>query len=189
MSTPSFWRSVLFALALSIVGALLHMVFVGVFGRALSLRLIVLVVSAIYVLSLLYASPLRSGRMVAGLAWLALAGLLVIFNPVLSVWLVLQTAFIWLLRGLQTYDSLIAAGLDALLCAIALAAAVATAMHTHSLFLTLWSYFLVQALQVFVPRRLQPHSSGAAVPGNDFNDFDSAYRNAEMALRRLSTRT
>ena len=188
MSKPSFWRSVLLALALSIVGAVLHSVLAGIFGRGLSLRLVVLAVSAIYVLGLLHASPLRSGRVVAAIAWLVLAGLLLAFNPALVVWLILQTAFIWLLRGLQAYDSPIAAGIDALLCAFALSAAVATAIHSHSLLLTLWSYFLVQALHVFVPRRLQPHSPAPTVAGSDSDDFDSAYRNAEMALRRLSTR-
>ena len=185
MSKPSFWRSVLLALAISVVGAVLHSVLAGVFGRALSLRLVVLVVALIYVLSLLYQSPLRSGRVVAVIAWLALSGLLLGFNPALSVWLILQTGFVWLLRGLQGYDSLISAGIDALLCAFALSAAVATAMHSQSLWLTLWTYFLVQALHVFVPRRMAAADPVRPVPAND---FDSAFRNAEMALRRLSAR-
>jgi hypothetical protein len=186
MKTPSFWREVLLALVISVGGAVVHNVLAGFIGRALSLRVVVLLVAMVYVLSLLRQSPLASGRVVAALAWLALSLLLVAFNPALTVWLLMQTAFIWLLRGLQGYDSLISAGMDALLSAFALAAAVTTATHTQSLFLTLWCFFLVQALAVFVPRRAPERRQAAAVPEND---FDASFRNAEAALRRLSVRS
>jgi hypothetical protein len=139
------------------------------------------------VLALLAHGPRHSGHVVAALAWLTLAGLLLIFNPPLTLWLLLPTGFIWLLRSLRRYDSLIPAGGDALLSGFALAAAIATAQHTHSLFLSLWSYFLVQALAAFIPVRnvATPAASGRTRD----TDFDSSYRNAETALRRLSLRS
>lgn len=185
MKTLSFWRGVLLGIVISVVGAVLHTVLAKMFGSASSLRLIILGAALSYVLTLLTCGPRHSGRVVAVLAWLGLAGLLLVFNPPLTLWLLLQTGFIWLLRSLQRYDSLIPAGFDALLSGFALAAAIATAQHTHSLFLALWSYFLVQALIAFVPVRT---SSTAAATTRD-TDFESSYRNAETALRRLSLRS
>lgn len=186
MKPLSFWRGVLLAIVISVVGAVLHTVLAKVISNASSLRIVILVAALGYLLALLAHGPRQSGRVVAALAWLALAGLLLVFNPPLTLWLLLQTGFFWLLRSLQRYDSLIPAGVDALLSGFALAAAIATAQHTHSLFLALWSYFLVQALAAFIPvRSVAPAASG----GTRETDFESSYRNAETALRRLSLRS
>ncbi len=185
MKSLSFWPAVALALAISAAGWVLHAVCASMVGSALSLRMVVLAAAMLQVLALLATHPARSGRIVAAAAWLLLSGLLVLVDPNLTIWLVAQTGFIWLLRSLQRYDSLVPAAADALLCGFALAAAVATAMHTRSLFLSLWCYFLVQALAAFLPRRLGAKPTAAAV---DPNDFEAAFRTAEAALRRLSLR-
>lgn len=187
MKPLSFWRGVLLAIVISVVGAVLHTVLAKLLGNTSSLRVVILMAGLSYVLALLANGPRQSGRVMAALAWLALAGLLLVFNPPLTLWLLLQTGFIWLLRSLQRYDSVIPTGADALLSTFALAAAIATAQHTQSLFLALWSYFLVQALAAFVPIRIAavPSASG----GTRETDFESSYRNAETALRRLSLRS
>lgn len=185
MKTLSFWPAVALALVVSVLGWVLHSVIGGFIGMAVSLRVVVLMAAMLQVLALLATHPQRSGRVVAAGAWLALSGLLVLVDPALSVWLVAQTGFIWLLRSLQRYDSLLTAAADALLSGFALSTAIATAMHTRSLFLSLWCYFLVQALAAFLPRRLPASVPPAAAGGND---FDTSFRNAEAALRRLSLR-
>ena len=187
MKALTFWRGVLLAVLISVVAAVLHTVLAKMLGSAISLRLVILVAALSFVLALLAHAPRQSGRVVAALAWLALAGVLLVFNPALTLWLLLQTGFIWLLRSLQRYDSLIPAGIDALLSAFALAAAIATAQHTHSLFLALWSYFLVQALVAFIPPRPARIGNTPSVPRG--TDFESAYRNAQTALRNLSLRS
>ena len=187
MKPLSFWRGVLLAIVISVVGAVLHTVLAKLLGNTSSLRVVILMAGLSYVLALLANGPRQSGRVVAALAWLALAGLLLVFNPPLTLWLLLQTGFIWLLRSLQRYDSLIPASADALFSGFALAAAIATAQHTHSLFLALWSYFLVQALAAFIPTRPAAAPEAAAAVGE--TDFETSYRNAETALRRLSLRS
>jgi len=181
MKSLSFWRAVLLAILISVVSAVCHSLLSKLIGTSTSLRLCVLGAALIYVWAMLAHGPKRSGRVLAALAWLGLALALLAFNPPLLVWLLLQTGFIWLLRALQSYDSLIPAGADALLSVFALAAGIATAQHTHSLFLALWSFFLVQALIAFVPVR----TSSVAVNAAN-NDFEASLRNAEAALRRLS---
>lgn len=186
MKPLSFWRGVLLAIVISGVGAVLHTVLSKLLGNSSSLRIVILVATLGYVLALLAHGPRQSGRVLAALAWLVLAGLLLVFNPPLTVWLLLQTGFIWLLRSLQCYDSLILAGSDALLSGFALTAAIATAQHTHSLLLSLWSYFLVQALASFIPARV----AAASAAGNSREaDFETSYRTAETALRNLSLRS
>ena len=185
MRTLTFWPGVALALAISAAGWMLHAVCASLIGSALSLRLVVLIAAMLQVLALLATHPGRSGRIVAGAAWTLLSLLLVALAPPLTVWLVAQTGFIWLLRSLQRYDSLLPAGADALLSGFALAAAIATAMHTRSLFLSLWCYFLVQALAAFLPRRL---GANPIAPAIDPDDFEAAFRTAEAALRRLSLR-
>lgn len=186
MKTLSFWPAVALALAISVLGWVLHSVIGGFVDIGVSLRVVVLVAAMLQVLALLATHPQRSGRVVAAGAGLALSGLLVLVDPALPVWLVAQTGFIWLLRSLQRYDSLIPAGADALLSAFALGAAIATAQHTHSLFLSLWCFFLVQALTAFVAvRTAAAHAASACGE----TDFDTSYRNAETALRNLSLRS
>ena len=185
MKPMNFWRALLLAAAISVIGAVLHSVLPSLFGNASSLRLTLLTAAAIYLLALLISSPVGSGRVVGACVWLALSALLIGFDPPLSVWLLLQTGYLWLLRSLTRYPSLIPAGIDAVLSGFALAASIATAVHTHSLLLSLWSYFLVQALATFIPSR--PVQPTATRPGD--HDFDASYRNAEAALRRLSMRS
>lgn len=185
MKTLSFWPAVALALAISVLGWVLHTVIGSVLGIGWSLRIVVLAAAMLQVLTLLATTPQRSGRVVAAAAWLALSGALVLLDPALPLWLIAQTGFIWLLRSLQRYDSLLTAAADALLSGFALSAAIATAMHTRSLFLSLWSYFLVQALAAFLPRRLPASAPHTAAGGND---FEASFRTAEAALRRLSLR-
>jgi hypothetical protein len=186
MKTLSFWPAVALALAISVLGWVLHSVIGGFVDIGVSLRVVVLVAAMLQVLALLATHPQRSGRVVAAGAGLALSGLLVLVDPALPVWLVAQTGFIWLLRSLQRYDSLLTASADALLSGFALSAAIATAMHTRSLFLSLWCYFLVQALAAFLPRRLPAAAPPTAAC---VNDFEASFRTAEAALRRLSLRS
>jgi hypothetical protein len=185
MNARSFWRQLWLAILISVIGGVLHMTLSSLFGTPLSIRLTLLVVAFVYVLALLRSSPSRSGRLLAALVWIGLSAGLLAFNPGLSIWVVLQTGFIWLLRSLLRYDSLIAAGADGLISAFAMAAGVATALHTGNLFLCLWSYFLTQALSALVPKG--PGIAPAEVPAD--HDFDASFRNAEAALRRLSLRS
>ena len=56
-----------------------------------------------------------------------------------------------------------------------------------SLFLSIWSFFLVQALFVAIPTRLR-QKAGDRGPARDSEDpFQRAHRAAEAALRKLSS--
>src|SRR5262249_44593702 len=105
----------------------------------------------------------------------------------LLLWLLAQAFAIWLLRCWCRYTSPAAALADGALGLFAIAAASVTALHSHSVFLAFWSFFLVQALFVLIPETLQPRI--AATDPDDEDRFDQAHRSAEAALRRLTART
>ena len=108
-------------------------------------------------------------------------------QPGLWAWVLAQVAMIWLVRCLYRYDSLGSAVADAALSAFAVATAIATAGYTRSMFLTLWSFFLVQALFVFIPASRAAAGGPASAPDPE-DAFAQAHRNAETALRRLAMR-
>jgi hypothetical protein len=189
MNAAGFWREAGIGFLLSLAGALAHVVLAPLFGAAESLRLIVLGASAAYGCLLLPALAVRVGRIVLALLWIGLAVVLAVFDPGLVFWIGSQLGFFWLVRSLYRHDGLIAAGLDAGLCLLAFAAALACASHTHSLFLSLWSLFLVQALCFAVPAARASHRNpGAVGRATSETRFDQAHRSAEAALRRLSAR-
>ena len=188
MNAPGFWRQVGFGLLLSVVGGVLYTALRPFLGSDLVLRGLVIGISAGYLALLMHALRARIGVVVTLASWLLITAVLFALNPSLWVWLLVQALLIWLLRCLYRYDSLASAIADAALSGFALTTALATASYTHSLFLTLWSWFLIQALFVFIPAsRTTTTTSAAPTPASD-DAFGQAHRTAEAALRRLALR-
>ena len=74
---------------------------------------------------------------------------------------------------------------DLALNGVSLAAAVWAVNQTGSLFVSIWCFFLVQALFVAIPASMKQK---AGQTGESHKDrFQHAYRAAETALRKLST--
>jgi hypothetical protein len=187
MTRPGFWREAGVALALSMVGAIAFHATAVLIGSSLALRLVIAAIGLVYAVLLLRGLRARSGRLIVIAAWLALDIALFVLQPPLLLWLLAQTFAIWLLRCWCCYGSVIAALADGALGLFALAAAMVGAAHSRSVFLALWSFFLVQALFVLIPETLRPRIT-AALP-DDEDRFDQAHRSAEAALRRLTART
>jgi len=57
---------------------------------------------------------------------------------------------------------------------------------THSLFLSLWCFFLIQALFVLIPSSLMPVRNKATSSTRE-TDFERAHRAAQIAVRRLTS--
>jgi hypothetical protein len=149
------------------------------------LRLVVTGLALGYAIYLLMRSPGRVGRVTAIAAWGAAAVLIWLAAPPLTLHLLLHVGALWLLRSLFFHSSLFSAGADLGLGLLALAAAVWAVVHTGSLLLGIWCFFLVQALFVVIPASLVRSSAIGRQPGED--PFDHAHRVAEAAVRRLSS--
>lgn len=186
MKRPSLWREIGIAVVLSLVGAVgFHALAVFV-GTSTALRLLLLGLGAAYALALLAAMPTRVGKTVVAIVGAGLGAGLIAIDPPLPVWVLAQTAGFWLLRCCYLHGGPGAALKDAALSTFSVAAAWYGAIHSRSLFLALWAYFLVQALWTLIPaaaaaRATTPDDGGAS-------RFDQAERTAEAALRRLTLR-
>jgi len=188
MKKPRFWREAGVALLLSVVGAVSFHAATLVVGNASALRLLVLGAGLAYALALLLTVPGRSGRLFAMVALVAADVGLIVLDPPFAAWVVVQTFALWLLRSCYFHARPAAALCDAVLCVGAVAAAGVGALHSHSLFLALWAYFLVQALFTLIPETLGS-GARATVTADAASRFDQAERTAEAALRRLTLRS
>jgi hypothetical protein len=194
----AFWRGTAVALALSFFGSAVFSVSTPLVGTGSGARLVLTVLSLLYLLFVLkttgYPSALLTGRssrrtrgvMVSLSLWSILVVALCLVNPSIWFWLVALVGMVWLVRCLRCYHSLIAAAGDAVLNGLALTLALATALHTQSVFLSLWCFFLTQAAVVFVPGF--ERNSLASAREDSEQSFDAAYHTAEAAIRRLSVR-
>lgn len=186
MSRPGFWREVGVALALSIAGGLAWSALSWFLSPAAAIRWVIAALGIVYAVLQLRALDTHIGRMLAIGSWLILDIALFAFNPPLSGWVLAQAAAIWMLRCWACHGSFFMAIADAVLGLFAAAAGVVVIHATHSVFLALWSFFLIQALFVFIPDSLRSAPRTATHDNDD--RFARAQRSAEAALQRLANR-
>ena len=186
MNKPTFFEGVAVALATSLGGGALQGALATILPAAPGLRLVVPVIGLAYVVYLLARSRERVGRVTAFLAWALIASVVWLLEPPLSLYLLVHLALIWLIRSLFFHSGVLSALLDLGLSILALAAALWAATQSGSLFLSLWSFFLVQALFVAIPARLPRKATpGRGEPPHE-DRFRRSQRAAQSALQRLS---
>ena len=186
MNQSGFFEGVAFALAASLLGGTLYHVLGSVLAAGAVLQLLIAAVGLAYLLYLLSRSRERLGRITVVVCWTLLTVVIWFIDPPLMPHLLAQIGFIWLIRSLYFYSSVLPALADLMLNGLSLTAAVWAARQTGSVFLSLWCFFLVQALFVAIPARFRRHRD--ETPGPESEDrFQRAHRSAEAALRRLSS--
>jgi len=200
MKRPTFYEGVLFALFASIIGSAIFGVFSGAFGNSGLVRLLIAAGGFCYVLYLLSRSDERIGRVTVILVWLVVAGLSWILVPSLLLYVLIHAGLIWMIRSLYFHESPVGALADLALMGLGWVVALWVGMHTGSVLISVWCFFLSQALFVFIPANLfrhplkyslkqkDKHTQYQSSNSNHDQDFELAYRNAESALRRLSAR-
>lgn len=181
MNTPSFFKGVLVALLFSAAGAVAYAGLGWLVSSTWALKAVIAGLSLAWLIHLLGHSEEKIGRWVTLLAWAATAGLTAWAQWPLSGVLIAHVGLLWGVRCLYQHGSFLHAAADLVLHAAALSAAAWAAGQTHSLFWTLWSFFLVLALAAFFPSGRAP--ARRQVP---IDRFEHAHRQAEAALRRLS---
>jgi hypothetical protein len=184
MNRPTFLEGVAVALILAIAGTSgWHLGSLLLPVRILP-DLLIGGLATCYALYLLYRSPLRAGRLTALAAWFVLCLGLTLWPSPLLPQAAVYGAAMWLLRTACHHPSLLGAVADLVLQGLAAGAAVWAYRESGSLFLAIWSYFLIQALFAAIPRPAL--SRRAEISAED--PFDRAERTAEAALRRIASR-
>ena len=186
MKRPGFSEGVVVALVAALLGSMMFTVMPAIVGLDVTLRLMIVALGLGYMLYLLRRSSERTGRVVTLTIWLLISGIAWFVVADLLIYLALHLGMIWLVRTLYHQPGPLAALLDLGLNLLALVAAVWAFMHAGSVFLGIWSFFLVQALFVAIPaadgRRAQTNGDAQTQPDR----FQQAHRSAEAALRKLS---
>jgi len=183
---PGFHEGVGVAIVVSVLGAVLFFTLNALLPSVYALYLLIPVLALAYLLYLLKRSPQRSGRVTVVILWLGSAALLLLLAPPLTLYLAAHIGLIWLVRSLYFHSGPLASLADMGLNAVAVAAASWALIQSGSILLTLWCFFLVQALFTAIPERI----SGKKRPANDETDqrFKQAQQVAEAAVRQLSNR-
>ncbi|MGD8594750.1 MAG: hypothetical protein PVF82_18130 [Gammaproteobacteria bacterium] len=182
---PNFFEGVAVAFALSVLGSAFALVLAPLFGRSFVGYVLISGVSFIYLIYLLARSQERVGRITTVVLWVAVTGLAWIAGLPWFLLGVVQVGFIWLVRSLYFYSSVIAALTDLGLTATSVIVAYWAATYSESLFLSIWTFFLMQALFVAIPKQWRAGREEHQLLQDDA--FQQAFRNAEAAVRKLST--
>jgi hypothetical protein len=187
MKQPTFFEGVAVALTASLLGSALYSVLSPVLPADVVLRLLIAGTGIAYVLYLLSRSHERVGRVTIVAAWSLVTGVIWFVAPPLLPYVLVQLGFIWLTRSLYFYSSVLPALADLGLHGLSLASAIWAAGQTGSVFLSLWCFFLVQALFVAIPTRLGHRDRGTPAGPENEDRFQRAHRTAEAAVRKLSS--
>lgn len=185
MKRPTFYEGVAVALITSLAGSVLYSVAAASFNSTDALRIIIALSALAYIAYLFSRSRERTGRISMLSAWAIAASLLWFLQPSMGIYLLAHIGMIWLIRSLHFYSSIVTSLADLGLSAAALLAALWAAAYAGSLFLSLWCFFLVQALFTAIPERITRRSE--SIRNKSVSDpFERAQGVAESALRKLT---
>lgn len=187
MRRPTFFEGVVVALIVSVFAAAVFTVPAMLFAGSGVHRLIIAGIGFAYVLYLLTRSSERVGRVTVVALWLGLAAVTWLLAPPLLLYVAVHIGMVWLIRSLYFHASVLSALADLGLNGLALAAALWAGLQTHSLWLGIWCFFLVQALFVAIPPQWRRPQPGALPTPHATDRFETAHQVAESALRRFSS--
>lgn len=180
---PTFLGGAGIAFVFAATGAAVFAALTPWLSSAHVIRGITIALGGAYTLYLLSGSEERTGRIATVAIWCAATAAAAAFANSLPVFLICQVASIWLIRSLYFHGSIITALADLGISGLALAFAIWAARSSGSVFLSIWCFFLVQALFVALPADGGTQSQVDA--GSD-QPFKRAERSATAALRRLA---
>ncbi len=187
MKRPTFLEGVGIALVASLGGSILFTSLSPMLGSLSLVKLIIAGLGLFYTLYLFSRSPERLGRVVVFTAWSLSALVIWFINPPLTLYLLLHIGLIWLIRSLYFYSSILASLADLGLSGLSLAASVWAAVHTESILLSIWCFFLLQALFTAIPTNMKKRTAENSTEQPPIDRFQQAEQAAETALRRLSS--
>lgn len=186
MKRPGLFRGVIVAAVMAVSGAIAFAGLAAVFSAPLALRLVTVALGGAYVLYLLGCATDRTGRIAVFAGWAVTTAGFWLLLPEVAITLITQALLISLVRALYHHASVLAGLMDLGLSVFALAAAVWASGQSGSVFLTIWSFFLVQALFVGIPPAFRK-TGRQRYERTATDEFNRALRAAETAIRRIAT--
>jgi len=187
MKRPTFFHGVIVAAVLGFFASAIVATLTPFVGLGAVVRLVIPALALAYLLYLFSRSTERLGRVTALSAWTVLAVLTWWVAPPLPLYLLTHVAAIWLLRSLYFYSGLVPALMDLGISTLSVSATVWAISRSGSVFLATWCFFLVQALFVAIPPALAKKRTQQRSTPAESEQFETARRQADQALRQLFT--
>jgi hypothetical protein len=191
LAQTSFLREIGIGLLLSIVAATATSVMLPLMGSQTALRAVIAAAAFVSVCLSLGRAQEKTGRFVLLALCLCVTAAGWLSGVGLAGYVAMHVAVLWLTRSLYAHSTVTEAAIDLGLTIVSIGFAAWAAVRTDSLLLACWSFFLVQALHVYIRRfasRLLP-AAGPAQGDDDSNRrFSDASRVADEALRRIAAR-
>ena len=191
MKQPSISEGIVVALIASFLGSVAYLSLASIFSNSFTVRLLISGFTLFYILYLLSRTKEKIGRFSIIVIWAMVSSVMWLMWPAITLFIVVNLGMVWLVRSLYFYSSLFSSLADLLLNLLSIATAVWAFSYSGSLFLTIWCFFLIQALFVLIPKKISKKQSledqSKSDQRNNHNNFQQAYREAEAAVRKLST--
>lgn len=187
MKQPTFIEGVGVAIAASIAGGVMFTALASIFAGGAVLKLMIAAIGLAYIIYLLSRSRERVGRVTVLTLWLAIAGTMWVLSLPLPLYLMMHVGMIWVIRSLYFYSSVLSSLADLGVNGLSIAAAVWAGLQTGSVFLSIWCFFLAQALFVAIPAGMDKLKTKTGHDRSADDHFERAHRVAEAALRKFSS--
>ena len=177
---PTFGEGIVVALALSALGAAGYICGPLMFDSiAIGVPLLILI-AATYALYLVRRGDSAPGKLISAVAIVSVTATVIGLSISLSSAIIAVLFGTWLLRSCFFRSGLLDSCADLLLTVSSAAAALFVAAYTHSPFVSLWTFFVLQAFHVYLPAASEKDRSSRAHE----QKFSRAFVNAEDALRQ-----
>ena len=188
MKRPSFLQGVIVAALFALVGSISLAGLSIVLGGAVALQIVTTALGGAYIVYLLSQSNERTGRIAIIAAWGVVTTCSWLLTADLSMTLITQSVLISIVRALYHHTRVLAGMADFGLSLFALSAAAWASSQSGSMFMTVWCYFLVQALFAGIPASFNTREQIISADKSTREDnFGRAFRAAETAIRRIAT--
>lgn len=178
----SFLEGVGVALAVSVFAAASEFLLTPWLGRTVATQALAPAIGFTYLVYLLSRSGKPVGRASSLVFWAVVTGIAWFTNLPVVLLVLTQAGIIWLIRSLYFYRGVLPALMDLGLVLLSLVTAFWALAHSGSVFLGIWTLFLLQALFVAIPRDITKNRD--CISQDDH--FQRAYLNAEAAVRKLA---
>jgi|GEM_PF-3059704 len=196
MDRLTFSKLALLGLLLSMLGATAIFGLKYIFFNSAPIYLAIFFTIFIYQSYLILQSQHKTGLLAFGaFFWFSnIALLLMLDTPIHSI--ACSLFLLWLTRCIYLHQRFITMLADATITLIATISAYWVLINTTSWFLTLWSFYLIQAFMVFLPPfastasanfRANRNANAASLNNDTYQHFELAHDQAESALNKLSS--
>ncbi len=186
MNRPGFLHGVAAAVVLGFFASAFAAVFTPFVGIGAVTRLIIPGLALAYILYLFSRNDERTGRVTTVVMWSAMTFTMWWLAPPLPFYFFIHAGAVWLVRSLYFYSGVMPSLMDMALTGLSTVTAIWALSYTGSVFLGTWCFFLMQALFASIPQSIGT-KAGPAAPPIASNEFECARRQADAALKQLTT--